>query len=53
VCGLCLQAPNFLRGASAIVWARDYSAEQETHCDCNKLQEVLQVNKSLEEGAAC
>lgn len=33
--------PGFLRGATAIVWARDYSARQEVHCDCETLQSVL------------
>ncbi|KAF5832188.1 Metallo-dependent phosphatase-like protein [Dunaliella salina] len=36
------EAPSFLRGASAIVWARDYSAEQEAHCECEKLKQVLE-----------
>uniref|UniRef100_A0A7S3QZA2 Calcineurin-like phosphoesterase domain-containing protein n=1 Tax=Dunaliella tertiolecta TaxID=3047 RepID=A0A7S3QZA2_DUNTE len=36
------EAPSFLRGASAIVWARDYSAEQEAHCECDKLKQVLE-----------
>lgn len=37
-----IQAPSFLRGASAVVWARDYSLE-EKRCDCTALQEVLQA----------
>lgn len=37
------QAPGFLRGATAIVWARDYSAEDEGRCDCDKLANVLKV----------
>jgi len=40
--GSALKPPAFLRGASAIVWARDYSAEDEDRCDCSKLQQVLQ-----------
>jgi hypothetical protein len=34
-------APGFLRGASAIVWAREYSARDEARCDCDKLEAVL------------
>lgn len=37
-----IEAPSFLRGASAVVWARDYSLE-EKRCDCTALQEVLQA----------
>lgn len=37
------QAPSFLRGASAIVWARAFSATDERRCDCDTLQSVLQV----------
>ncbi|KAF6258233.1 Metallo-dependent phosphatase-like protein [Scenedesmus sp. NREL 46B-D3] len=36
-----LPAPEFLRGADAVVWARDYSARDEARCDCDKLQQVL------------
>lgn len=36
-------APDFLRGADAIVWARDYSAEDAAKCDCAKLEEALKV----------
>ncbi|KAG1672129.1 hypothetical protein FOA52_001717 [Chlamydomonas sp. UWO 241] len=39
--GQALQPPNFLRGSTAIVWARDYSAEDEGRCDCDKLKQVL------------
>ena len=35
------QAPAFLRGAHAVVWARDYSQRDEARCDCAKLEAVL------------
>ncbi|KAG2437910.1 hypothetical protein HXX76_005526 [Chlamydomonas incerta] len=35
-------APSFLRGGSAIVWARAFSASDERRCDCDTLQQVLQ-----------
>ena len=41
--GAAAKPPNFLRGSSAIVWARHYSAEDEGRCDCDKLRHVLQV----------
>ncbi|GBF93820.1 hypothetical protein Rsub_06152 [Raphidocelis subcapitata] len=34
-------APGFLRGAHAVVWARDYSQRDEARCDCEKLTQVL------------
>ena len=33
--------PDFLNGRQALVWARDYSAEDETRCDCDMLQRAL------------
>jgi hypothetical protein len=33
--------PAFLRGADAVVWARNFSAREEARCDCDTLQEVL------------
>ncbi|GLC43649.1 hypothetical protein PLESTB_000404400 [Pleodorina starrii] len=36
------RAPAFLRGGSAIVWARAFSASDERRCDCDTLQSVLQ-----------
>jgi hypothetical protein len=35
--------PRFLCTSAAVVWARDYSAEDAKRCDCAKLQAVLQV----------
>ncbi len=35
------EAPAFLRGASSVVWARDYSLPEERRCDCDTLQQVL------------
>jgi hypothetical protein len=48
-------APDFLRGADAIVWARDYSAEDAAKCDCAKLEEALKVGGSgvREQGHGC
>ncbi|WIA20087.1 hypothetical protein OEZ85_005946 [Tetradesmus obliquus] len=40
--GKRLPPPEFLRGADAVVWARDYSARDEDRCDCDKLQQVLE-----------
>lgn len=37
------QAPSFLRGGSAIVWARAFSASDERRCDCDTLKSVLEV----------
>lgn len=34
------QAPDFLQGADAVVWARDYSMTDERRCDCDKLRKV-------------
>jgi hypothetical protein len=36
-------APGFLRGANAVVWARDYSQRDEARCDCEKLVQVLEA----------
>lgn len=36
-------APSFLRGANAVVWARDYSHTVHERCDCDTLQSVLKV----------
>lgn len=33
--------PSFLLGRNAVVWARDYSHEDETKCDCDSLQRAL------------
>lgn len=33
--------PRFLMGRSAIVWAREYSAEREERCDCETLEAAL------------
>lgn len=33
--------PRFLNGRDAVVWARDYSAEDPGRCDCDALQEAL------------
>ena len=35
------QEPAFLGGRSAVVWAREYSAEDARRCDCNALQQAL------------
>ncbi|KAL3146397.1 hypothetical protein ABBQ32_003079 [Trebouxia sp. C0010 RCD-2024] len=35
------QEPAFLGGRSAVVWAREYSAEDASRCDCSALQEAL------------
>ncbi|KIZ05887.1 Uncharacterized protein MNEG_2066 [Monoraphidium neglectum] len=35
--------PAFLRGAHAVVWARDYSARDEARCDCEMLSSVLEA----------
>ena len=43
--GSALKSPAFLRGSTAVVWARDYSTEDEARCDCPKLQQVLQVQR--------
>ncbi|GAX77633.1 hypothetical protein CEUSTIGMA_g5076.t1 [Chlamydomonas eustigma] len=40
--GSAMKSPSFLRGSTAIVWARDFSAEEESHCDCIKLKQVLE-----------
>eukprot|EP00798_Chlamydomonas_sp_ICE-L_P019479 gene19479-26140_t len=42
-------APSFVRGATSLVWARDYSAEDEKRCDCAMLKEVLQVVEILDD----
>ncbi|GIL76528.1 hypothetical protein Vretimale_6035 [Volvox reticuliferus] len=36
------RAPSFLRGGSAIVWARAFSASDERRCDCETLRNVLE-----------
>jgi hypothetical protein len=36
-------APAFLRGGSAIVWARAFSATDERRCECDTLRGVLEV----------
>ncbi|KXZ48428.1 hypothetical protein GPECTOR_28g836 [Gonium pectorale] len=36
------RAPAFLRGGSAVVWARAFSASDEARCDCSTLQHVLE-----------
>ena len=33
--------PRFLSGRRAVVWARDYSHENEEYCDCDALKEAL------------
>lgn len=33
--------PSFLSGRRAVVWARDYSHENEEYCDCDALQDAL------------
>ena len=33
--------PAFLSGRRAVVWARDYSHEDESKCDCDTLQDAL------------
>ena len=33
--------PAFLSGREAVVWARDYSHENEEYCDCTALRETL------------
>lgn len=35
--------PRFLNGSDAVVWARDYSAEDSSKCDCEALQEALSI----------
>ena len=35
--------PGFLNGRQAVVWARDYSAENEERCDCVMLQTALSM----------
>lgn len=35
--------PGFLRGGSAVVWARDYSMVDEARCDCDMLEHVLRA----------
>ncbi|XP_002963802.2 shewanella-like protein phosphatase 2 [Selaginella moellendorffii] len=35
------QAPGYLRGKDAVVWARQYSIPVESLCDCKLLDEVL------------
>ncbi|PNH05029.1 hypothetical protein TSOC_008764 [Tetrabaena socialis] len=35
-------APAFLRGATAVVWARAFSASDERRCDCSTLASVLE-----------
>ncbi len=42
------RAPAFLRGGSAIVWARAFSASDERRCDCETLHSVLQVRAPAE-----
>ena len=39
--GSAYEPPMFLRGATAVVWARDYSDEEESKCDCDTLEAVL------------
>lgn len=39
--GSAYDPPMFLRGASAVVWARDYSNEENSKCDCSTLEAVL------------
>lgn len=38
-----VQMPGFLNGRQAVVWARNYSAENEERCDCNMLQSALSM----------
>lgn len=33
--------PRFLSGRKAVVWARDYSHENEEYCDCDALKDAL------------
>jgi hypothetical protein len=35
--------PRFLSGRTAVVWARDYSAEDQAACDCDALQRALRA----------
>jgi hypothetical protein len=35
------QAPAFLRGSNAVVWARDYSHTDERACNCGRLEQAL------------
>lgn len=35
--------PDFLNGRQAVVWARNYSAENEERCDCEMLQSALSM----------
>ena len=37
------EMPGFLNGRQAVVWARDYSAENESRCDCETLQKALSM----------
>lgn len=39
--GTLKDMPRFLSGRRAVVWARDYSHENETYCDCDALKEAL------------
>ena len=38
-----VQMPDFLNGRQAVVWARNYSAENEERCDCDMLQHALSM----------
>ena len=35
--------PGFLNGRQAVVWARNYSAENEERCECDVLQRALSM----------
>ena len=37
------RGPDFLDGRNAVVWARDYSTEDASKCDCEALQEALSM----------
>jgi hypothetical protein len=41
ISGSAFDPPMFLRGATAVVWARDYSNEEASKCDCSTLDAVL------------
>ncbi|MEW5300090.1 MAG: hypothetical protein WDW36_003046 [Sanguina aurantia] len=41
--GSSSKPPDFVRGSTAIVWARDYSQEDKAKCNCTQLEAVLRA----------
>ncbi|MEW5311191.1 MAG: hypothetical protein WDW38_002926 [Sanguina aurantia] len=41
--GSSSKPPDFVKGSTAIVWARDYSQEDKAKCNCTQLEAVLKA----------